>query len=217
MASDKKFYTTPLGTVQPYAYIQRPDTQYNDRGEYRIKLAVPSDKAQGLINLIDKAHQENMAKLKANPKFKGKRIKEGGMPFFEDDEGNVIFTFKMYGSFKDQSTGEHKELTLRVYDSQGKRIMDVPNISGGSTGKVEFSLFAYTPSGAVGASVKLQLSKFQLKDLVEYQAGGNDTFGGGDDDEMSGGYIAQDKPKDEFAESNGYEEEEETPEEDEDF
>lgn len=197
--STKSFITTPLGVVGAYPYIQRPDTEYNDRGEYRIKLAVPSGKAQRLINLITAAHEENLEALKANPKFKGKRIKEGDMPYFEDDEGNVVFTFKMYGSFKDGATGELKDLTLRVYDSQGKRIQDVPAISGGSTGKVEFSLFAYPPSGAVGASVKLQLSKFQLKDLVVYTGGANDSFGDEEDDEMSGGYVAEDKPKDSFS------------------
>ncbi len=216
MASTKKFFTTPLGTVQPYAYIQSPDTQFNDRGEYRIKLAIPTSKAQGLIKLIEDTHQENMANLKANPKFQGKRIKEGDLPFFEDGEGNVIFTFKMYGSYKTPQ-GEHKVLNLGVYDSRGQRIQDVPNISGGSTGKVAFSLFAYAPSGAVGASVKLQLSKFQLKDLVEYKAGGNDTFGDTDDEEMLGGYVAQAKPKDAFTETTDYDTVDNSYNDDEDF
>ena len=220
MASDKKFITTPLGTVGAYPYIQRPDTEYNDRGEYRIKLAVPSGKAQRLIDLIVAAHEENVAKLKASPKYKDKRLKEGDMPFFEDNEGNVVFTFKMYGSFKDRDTGEMKALTLRVYDSTGKRIEDVPAISGGSTGKVSFSLFAYAPNGAVGASVKLQLSKFQLKDLVVYTGSGNDSFGNEDDEEMAGGYVASEKPKDDFdeeEEGENSEEEEDAPEPDEDF
>lgn len=217
--STKKFYTTPVGTVQPYAYIQRPDTEYNDRGEYRIKLAIPSDKAQKVIDLIEKTHEANMEKVRAEAKKKGKRApKECDMPFYEDDNGNVIFTFKMYGSFDDNGT--RKELTLRVYDSAGKRIENVPNISGGSEGRVEFSLFAFA-SAAVGCGVKLQLSKFQLLKLVEYKAGGNDTFGG-DDDELEGyegGYVHQEKPRDEFG--NGSEdfegEPEEAPEDDEEF
>lgn len=210
-ASTKKFITTPLGTVQPYAYIQRPDTEYNDRGEYRIKLAIPSDKAQKLIDQITAAHEANVESLK-NGRFKGKRLKEGDMPFYEED-GEVIFTFKMYGSFKDKESGEMKGLTLRVYDAAGKRIFDVPNISGGSVGKVEFSMFPYPPSGAVGASVKLQLSKFQLKTLVEYKAGGNDTFGE-DDDDMAGGYVAPTKPKDEFPSDDEDEQREDQSQED---
>lgn len=226
MASDKKFYTTPIGIVGAYPYIQRPDTQFNDRGEYRIKLAVPTNKAQRLINLITEAHEKNLEALKKNPKYKGKRIKEGDMPFYEDDEGNVVFTFKMYASFKDRETGDMKDLTLRVYDSVGKRIEDVPAISGGSEGRVEFSLFPYPPSGAVGASVKLQLSKFQLLKLVEWTGGGNDTFGADEDDEdmsqyAEGGYVAQSKPKDSFgSDEDEYQEEEEyegEAEEEEDF
>lgn len=213
MASEKKFITTTIGTVQPYAYIQRPDTEYNDRGEYRIRLALPSTKAQKFIDMIVATHEANMEKQKDEAKKKGKRApKECDLPFYENDKGEVIFTFKMYGSFEKE--GKREELTLRVYDSQGKRIVDVPNISGGSMGRVEFSMFAFT-SAAVGCGVKLQLAKFQLLKLVEYTGGGNDTFGSGNEDEdFEGGYVAKDKPRDEF---QAEEPEEEEPEDADDF
>lgn len=196
MATDKKFITTKIGTVGAYPWIQKPDTKFNDRGEYRIKFILSAQKAAPIIAAIDEEHAKNMAKLKA--KFAGKRIKEGDMPYFEDDNGNFVFTFKSYASYKDKDSGEMKTLTLRVYDSKGGRIMDVPAISEGSEGRVEFSMFAYAPSGAVGASVKLQLCKFQLLKLVEWQ-GNNDTFGSDDDEEdYEGGYVAVQKPKDEF-------------------
>lgn len=215
MASDKKFYVTPVGVVQPYAYIQRPDTEFNDRGEYRIKLAVPSEQAQKLIDLITKTHETNMAKVKKEAAAKKKRPpKECDMPFYEDEEGNVIFTFKMYGSYDDNGT--RKELSLRVYDAKGNRIKDVPNISGGSEGRVEFSLFAFA-SAAVGCGVKLQLSKFKLLKLVEYK-GGNDSFGGDDDADYEGGYVHQAAPKDEFGGDEGdYESDSDDEAEDEDF
>lgn len=213
----KKLYTTPIGVVGSYPYLQKPD-QGNEkfpkpRGEWSCKLAVPNDKAQKVVDLIVKASESNykqylevsFPKAVADAKKAGKRppskIAERDYPFYEQD-GETIFTFKGHASYVDQKTNESKELTLRVYDSAGKRIEKVPAINRGSEGRVEFSLVTYQ-SAVAGAGVKLQLSKFQLLKLVEYSAGGNDNFGSDFDDEYEGeGFIAPEA--DEFAGSDDY-------------
>ncbi len=229
----KKLYTTPVGTVGAYPYLQKPDTGNEQfpkpRGEWSCKLAIPSDKAQKVINLIEKASGANyknylevgypkaVAEAKKAGKRPPKQLEERDYPFYEDDEGNVVFTFKGHASWIDKANGnEKKEITLRVYDSAGKRIENVPAINRNSEGRVEFSILPYQ-SAVAGVGVKLQLSKFQLLKLVEYSAGGNDTFGSDLDEEYEGGYTAP--PADEFnAGSDAYDADaDETPDADDDF
>ncbi|QVW21437.1 DUF2815 family protein [Pseudomonas hormoni] len=205
MAIKKEFMFTPRGTAEPYCSIQKPDYGNpekgfgNPRGVYKVDLTVPSKDAQPLINKINKLHEENysaiceqfevdrpalMAKL-----GRGKKLQEpyeGNMPYFVNDDGTVTFKFSSYASYVDKKTEELKPLVLKVVDSKGKRIDNVPAISGGSELKARFSMFAYGFSAVAGASVKLQLDSVMLLKLVE--------FGGGDDewgDEAEDGYVAE--------------------------
>lgn len=224
----RKIYTSALGTAEPYAYIAKPDygqgSFKNERGVYKVSLTIPNDKCQGMIDAIVAAHEENYAALVAeyeeNPPrvAKGKKpLKpyEGDMPFFDNEDGTTTFSFKCYGSFQDKKTGETKPIVLKVVDSKGKRIEDVPIIGGGSKLKIKFSLIPYKWNTAVGASVKLQLESVMLVELA--------TFGGDDDewadDVEEGGYVASEssrKPRNEEEESWDEEEEEEDADDDDD-
>lgn len=229
----KKLYTTPVGAVGAYPYLARPDRGNEafpkPRGEWSCKLHVPSAKAQKMIDMLEKASEANWKKyleveypkMCAEAKAKGKRppkkFSEFNTCWYEDDEGNVVFTFKGHASFTDKKTQEVKDIVLRVYDAQGKRIETVPNINRNSEGRVEFSLVPYI-SAVAGVGIKLQLSKFQLLKLVEFSGGGNDTFGADMDEDYEGGYVHQEKPKDEFGGAEGYDEEpEEEMSEEDDF
>lgn len=208
----KKMHVTAIGTVGSYPYLQKPDRGNENfpkpRGEWSCKLAVPSAKAQKTIDAIVAAstanyeNYENVVypKAVAEAKKAGKRPpskqQERDYPFFEDDNGNVVFTFKAHASWVDKKTNETKAIELRIYDTKGQRVMPVPNINRGSEGRVEFSILPYQ-SAVAGCGVKLQLSKFQLTNLVEYAGGGNDSFGCDFDEEVEGGYTAP--AKDEFA------------------
>ncbi|MGL5566208.1 MAG: hypothetical protein ACRDC4_10825, partial [Plesiomonas sp.] len=117
------------------------------------------------------------------------QLNEAQYPFYEDDEGNVVFTFKGHASYVDKKTQEKKDIVLRIYDSKGARIQEVPQISNGSKGRVEFSLVDYV-SEVAGCGIKLQLSKFQLLELKVWSGGDNDTFGGEPVEGFDGGYEA---------------------------
>lgn len=204
-AQEKKLFTTVAGTVGQYPYLHRADYGTDDfpkpRGEWSCKLAIPSAKAQKMINMLEstaEAHYDNYLKnvlpkqqsdAKARGKKPPKKLEARDLPFYEDDYGNVVFQFKGHASW--EKDGETKDITLRVYDSAGKRIETVPNIGMGSEGRVEFSIIPYV-SAVAGVGLKLQLSKFQLLTLKEWSAGGNDTFGSSDeDDDWAGeGYKA---------------------------
>lgn len=204
MAIKKEFMFTPRGTAEPYCAIQKPDYGNpekgfgNPRGVYKVDLTVPSKDAQALINKINKLHEANYAEIcekfeAERPELlkklaRGKKLLEpyeGNMPYFINDDGTVTFKFSSYASYVDKKTEELKPLVLKVVDSKGKRINNVPAISGGSELKARFSMFAYGFSAVAGASVKLQLDSVMLLKLVE--------FGGGDDewgDEAEEGYVA---------------------------
>ena len=205
----KKTYTTPVGTVGPYPYLQRPDKGNADfpkpRGEWSCKLAIPEAKAQKLIDLLTAASESNfkryeevgfpkqVAEARAKGKKPPKKFTEYNDFFYEDGNGNCVFTFKSHASYECKKEGCMKDITLRVYDSKGARIMEVPKINNGSDGRVDFSIIQYD-SAVAGVGIKLQMNKFQLLKLVEYSGGGNDTFGSDLDEEYEGGFEADQMP-----------------------
>lgn len=196
----KKIFTTPAGSVEPYAYINKPDYGgegfKNPRGTYKASLTLPNDsRTQAMIDAIVKCHEEDYAaRLEAHevnpPKVvKGKKPLEpyeGDMPFFDNGDGTTTFNFKGYASYDDKKTGENKKINLVVVDSQGKRIQDVPLIAGGSVCKIKFSLVPYGWSNVAGSSVKLQLEGVMLIELATFN-GGDDDWG---DEVEEGGYVA---------------------------
>lgn len=195
-APKKEYLFTPVGTVEPYCYLAKPDfgqgSFATERGKYKVNLTIDGPKAQPLIDKIVALHEREYAKrvaeFKKNPPqvARGKKPLqpyEGDMPFFENDDGTVTFKFMAYDRY--ERDGEVIMLPLKVVDARGKRIEKVPNISGGSEGKVRFSMFAYGWSNVAGASVKLQLDSFMLTKLVEFAAGGDDWAGQEED-----GYVA---------------------------
>lgn len=201
----KEFLFTPKGIAEPYCSIQKPDYGNpekgfgNPRGEYKVNITCSSAEAQPIIDKIVKAHEANYAALvkqfeKDEPALraklqKGKKLLEpyeGDMPFFENDDGTVTFKIKGYASYIDSKTQESKPLVLKVVDAKGKRIENVPAISGGSELKVRFSLFPYGWSNVAGASVKLQIDSVMLITLKEF----NSDEGDWAEEAEDGGYEA---------------------------
>ncbi|AXG66371.1 putative ssDNA-binding protein [Dickeya phage vB_DsoP_JA10] len=205
----RKVLISALGVAEPYCYLQKPDYGHgdfkNERGTYKVSLTISNDdpRCQQMIDEIVEAHEADYAarleEYEANPPkvVKGKKPLKpyvGDMPFIDNEDGTTTFNFKCYGNFTDKKTGENRPIELKVVDSRGKRIHDVPAISGGSELKIRYSLFPYGWSAVAGASVKLQLEGVMLVKLVE--------FGGGDDDwgdevvDDEDGYIASNqKPR----------------------
>lgn len=227
-AAKRKIFISAKGKAAPYCSIQKPDYGNDQfpqpRGEYKVKLIVPLAQAKAdmdrIRKLADESYAEFLADHKANPPkvAPGKKpvpVRQGDLPFFEDGEGNVIFNFKGYASYTDAKTGDVREITLKVADSTGKNMSVVPNISGGSTLKLRYSMFPYKWNTAVGASVKLQLEGVMLIDLVEFGgAGGDDDWG----DAEEGGYVAEETTeRREWEEESRGHAEEEIPDADDDF
>ena len=198
-ASRKKFYFTPRGIVEPDCAIQKPDYGNpelgfgNPRGLWKANLTVPGEDARPLVEEIVQVHEANYRKLlaehKKNPPVVPHDKKpllpyEGDMPFVINDDGTVTFKIKGYASYIDKNTQENKAIPLKVVDSKGKRIDNVPAIAGGSELKVKFTLFPYGWTAVAGASVKLQIDSVMLIRLVEL-----DTDDGWAAEAVEGGYV----------------------------
>lgn len=227
-APSKQYLMTPVGTVEPYCYIQKPDfgnEQFKQpRGVYKLSLTLTSALAQPLIDKIVKCHEESykaaLADHKKNPPAvqRGKKPLEpyeGDLPFFDNGDGTVTFKFAMYATYTKDD--EIQELALKVVDSKGQRINQVPAISGGSEVKVRFSLFPYKWNPTVGASVKLQLDSIMLVKLVEYQAGGDDWAGQEEEGFVAEGNESADWRQDDHEEPSQGHAREQIPDADDDF
>lgn len=198
-APRKEFYFTPRGVVEPDCAIQKPDYGNpqagfgNPRGLWRANITVPGEDARPLVEEIVQVHEANYRKLlaehKKNPPVVPHGRKpllpyEGDMPFVINDDGTVTFKIKGYASYIDKNTQENKAIPLKVVDSKGKRIDNVPAIAGGSELKVKFTLFPYGWTAVAGASVKLQIDSVMLIRLVEL-----DTDDGWTAEAVEGGYV----------------------------
>lgn len=195
----KEFYFTPRGIAEPDCAVQKPDYGSpnlgfgNPRGLWRANLTVPGEDARPLVEEIVQAHEANYKKLLAdyekNPPVvpRGKKPLlpyEGDMPFVINGDGTVTFKIKGYASYIDKNTQENKAIPLKVVDSKGKRIDNVPAITGGSELKVKFTLFPYGWSAVAGASLMMQIDSVMLIRLVEL-----DTDDGWAAEAVEGGWL----------------------------
>lgn len=200
-----KIVTSGVGTVEPYAYLTKPDYGNeekgfgNPRGVYKAKLTFNNDDpvCQRMVKDIVDTHEahyaERVAEYNENPPQvqRGKKPLlpyEGDLPFIDNGDGTTTFNYSCYASYQDKKTKETRHINVMIVDSKGKKITGdaVPLfIGGGSKIRIKYKLVPYSWNPTVGASVKLQIDSFQLIELA--------TSGGGESewDEVEGGYEAQ--------------------------
>lgn len=184
MSEKANVLVTPKATVTGWVSILKPDTKFNPDGDYKIKVRIPSD-AKGLsaqLELIEKARDDAKAEFVKQPKNKGKRVKEADLPFYEDDEGFVVLSFKSKASYIDKKTEERRTRVVPVFGGNGRlKPNEIPNFGEGSEVRV-----AYNPSGfcnaALGAGVSLRLESIKLIKPVEFSGSGSNPFGDDDDE-----------------------------------
>jgi hypothetical protein len=191
----KKSFVTPKGYAA-YAHIKDPDTKFNSDGVYSVKLRIPQDEAEELIEQMDKYLEEAWDDETSDMK-PGKIKKMQKVPAYEvemDDEtgeetGYIVMNFR--ANYKiTTKTGKTWFNKILVADGQGKAIKNIPNIGNGSTVRVSCDLVSYTSKDTIGVSRRLK--GIQIIDLVEY--GDNpEALGFGAED---GAYVHTDIPQD---------------------
>lgn len=165
MAEKKKAerFVSPKG-VASYPYLTKPDTKFNPEGEYKVSLVVPADEAQKAIDFLTKQHEASVAKAKSENK--GKRVKEGELPFIENEDGTVTFKFKLKAKVTPK-VGEPFEQKPVLFDAKGKPLTGEVKVGGGSVIKVSYETVPYYTAIA-GAGVSLRLKAVQIIELKEF-------------------------------------------------
>lgn len=175
---------TPKG-VAIFPWLNKPDTKFNPEGQYRVKLRLPAEAAQPLIDKLEAMRQEAIAKWKANPKNKGKKCKEQDTPWQPvldeegDETGEVTMNFKRRASGVSQKTGEPWSIKPDLFDRDGNKLPSDAQIFGGSVLKVSFTPNVYD-TAAAGVGVSLSLDAAKVLKLVDSNRSA-DSYGFGDD------------------------------------
>jgi|TARA_R100000479_G_scaffold145300_2_gene80724 hypothetical protein len=163
-----------------YPHLNKPDVRFNEAGEYKVTLKVPSAKAKEMMNSIDKAIESSIADAE---KESGKKVKTAPRPYTIEGD-NVFFKFKMKATGVNRKTKENFSQKPVVLDSQKNPMPSTVSIWGGSKGKIAYQMRTYYVP-ALGAGVTMQLKAVQVIELVEGGSKQLDLF------DKEDGYVSQ--------------------------
>lgn len=173
-------FCTPAG-IAVYPHLNRPDTKFNADGEFKVKLRLPADDAQPMIEKIDAAMEQSFADAKAGEKnaAKRKKIKRADPPYSPtyDEEGNETGDIEISFKLRHRVTPRKGDpFTQRpvLFDAKGKPMDE--NIYGGSRIKVAGEIFPFN-SPTVGAGVSLRLKAVQVLELVSSSGADASAYG----------------------------------------
>jgi len=178
MAQAPNVFTTPKGIAQ-YPWLSKPDTKFDEDGQYKVNLVLSKEDATPIINQINESFAQNLKE--ETKKNKGKDIKTASPPYVEelDDKGkptgNIIIKFKSKAMYPPA-----------IFDAQGN-VMKDSNIWGGSEIRVNGSIAPYYVP-LIGAGVSLRLRAVQVIEYVEGGTGSADRFGF---EEVEGGFVQE--------------------------
>lgn len=193
-------FTSPRGTFR-YPKISEPDFG-NEKfpkpdGEYSVQLVLQADspEAKDIIGKLTPLYAAAMAEaaeaFKALPVGTRKAFEKKGVkgpvenPLFtelydketEEPTGEIVFKFAMKASGeykKGPKAGKRWSRRPNIFDAKGKRMVKLPDIWGGTVGKVAFEAASYFITGTAAAGLRLPLVGVQIIDLV---SGGERTAG----------------------------------------
>lgn len=189
MARDKEKYpdmTSPLGRGV-FVHLNEPDTKFKAEGSYSVKLAVPRDQAQKLVDAIDAAMRDNFeVQKKANPGVKGKKTAKpvvmADAPYCDGTDRNGEYDDTIWFTFKSIAGGvskDGKQWNRRppAFDAQLNPIeLDSVPVWSGSKLYVRFYMDPYYMQLS-GAGVALRIIATQI---VELRSEGSDSQTTGD-------------------------------------
>jgi hypothetical protein len=163
-----------------YPHLNKPDVRFNEAGEYKVTLKVPTAKGKEMMNSIDKAIESSIADAE---KESGKKVKTAPRPYTIEGD-NVFFKFKMKATGVNRKTKENFSQKPVVLDSQKNPMPSTVSIWGGSKGKIAYQMRTYYVP-ALGAGVTMQLKAVQVIELVEGGSKQLDLF------DKEDGYVSQ--------------------------
>lgn len=167
-----------------YPKLWVPD-RFDEKSEAYYKINVQFNREDTLALL--KLAQKELEKGKNADQFRGKKwAKEPNMPYKEDDNGDVTFTFHTKAEITNKKTGETTvKPPVTVFDAKNQPYKG--KFGSGSTVRIAFSPTAYNSSIKVNG-VGFYLDAVQLLDLVEFGGAKEASFYGFETDEE--GFVA---------------------------
>ena len=177
MARDKERFpdmTSPLGRGV-FVHLNEPDTKFKAEGTYSVRLAVPRDEAQKLIDAIDKAMRENFEEQKkANAGVKGKKpakaVVMADAPYCDGTDRDGEYDDTVWFNFKSIASGVNKEgkgwsRRPPCFDAKLNPIdLDSVPVWSGSKLYVRFYLDPYY-TAKIGAGIALRIVATQVVEL----------------------------------------------------
>lgn len=178
MADNSIKITLPKGTLV-YPALQRPDTKYNDLGDYKADVRMSKEAAEPVIKKLQERAKAHI----------GKPFKVGakGTPWKidTDDEGNptgdVVFTIRAKNKQKKDGSLWDRRPALIGAD---KMPVDV-NPWGGTIARVQFETYEWF--GKDGKGIALQPVVVQIIDLVTGEGREADLSDFDEEDGFTGG------------------------------
>lgn len=162
------FFTTPMALECRWPYIQKPDTQFGEPGEYKIDLPADQELIDALSEFYEESFKEFLAECETDKKLKGAELKR----LQAMDMSELIKEYT-----KDDKTFTYLRAKTKykpaVYDSRGQKAADMP-VYGGDKVKVQMVINPWC--SAMGAGLSLRLRAVQVIERGEYGSGGANPF-----------------------------------------
>jgi hypothetical protein len=179
-----KQLTTPIGKAL-YPKLVTPDTKFNAAGVYSVTLVLTKEDYETLEAQIKPwLNSEYERLLKESGRKELHRTKN--TPLRITDDGEYVLLAKQTAT-KEHPTRGLLKFDIVLYDSQGRKINNPPNIGSGTTMKLGVQPSAwFVPSQGFGYTLRLKAA--QIIDLVEYNSGG----GGFAFDAEDGSFVSED-------------------------
>ena len=150
--------------IAEFPKLNKPDTKFVDEGVYEVAGSFdpknPEHKA--FLKALTEAHKA--AQVAAKKEAKGKNVKEGSLPYAENEDGTYRVKAKQKAQIKTKK-GEIINLRPTLVDALGQPFPVSKEIWSGTEMRMSIELYPYyTP--ALGAGVSLRLQGVQVIDLV---------------------------------------------------
>lgn len=185
MAETKKNpnFTTPKG-IAVWPRLNEPDTKFDAKGVYSVKLQLSAADSADLRERIDtmaesalKNAQKQEDEKAKEKKAKPKQAKEADKPYTENEDGSFNFNFKLKATWESKRLNKSGSQRPSLFDAKMQKIDPAKvKIGGGSTIRVNYEMSEfYVP--AVGAGVSLRLRAVQVLDLQQWSGGDAASYG----------------------------------------
>lgn len=165
----------PKGVAR-FPSLHRPDTKFNDLGEYKANVAVPAEEAASVMTKLQAIAKQELGKAlpKSDNSLWKMEIDDNG-----DETGMVMFKAKVKNIQK--KDGELWDRKPVQYDTELNRVNEI--IYGGSELVVACDVRVWEFSGKKGIS--LQPTAVQIHKLVSPSGGGDNPF-----EKAEGGFVS---------------------------